>query len=300
VRRIPIFLVAVTLVAAACGSSEPVVAEVNGSDVLQAEVLALRTQPEDAVTVNSGPFRNDLNTIILQSIVSDALAEEYGMVVDEGEAAGRLQEELDASGMTVDEAVAALGEDGATEAMLLHNVHSVMLREAAFEALATDAGVIDSALADFPQILDPEVCVRHILVETETELEAVVRRLEIGEEFADVATAASIDTATPGGDLGCSPATRYVLPFAEAAVNAELDALVYPVETEFGYHVLVVYERQFPAAEEFRSAQRELPQEILQNSWITWFNDLVDEADVSISSRVGTWFPEGPGILPPE
>ena len=27
---------------------------------------------------------------------------------------------------------------------------------------------------------------------------------------------------------------------------------------------------------------------------------LIDAADVSISSRVGTWFPDGPGILPPE
>jgi peptidyl-prolyl cis-trans isomerase C len=109
-----------------------------------------------------------------------------------------------------------------------------------------------------------EVCARHILVadlETAEELAATLRE---GADFAEVAQEASIDTgsAVRGGDLGCLPRGATVAPFDEAAFGAELGELTGPVETQFGYHLLVVDSRtearQRPLDEVRDQLEREL------------------------------------------
>jgi parvulin-like peptidyl-prolyl isomerase len=88
--------------------------------------------------------------------------------------------------------------------------------------------------------------VRHILVATQEEAQSVVNALNAGESFADLAAAVSTDTSNSvnGGELGWAPATQYVAPFAEAVENAEIGAVVGPVQTEFGWHVLQVRGRE--------------------------------------------------------
>jgi parvulin-like peptidyl-prolyl isomerase len=74
----------------------------------------------------------------------------------------------------------------------------------------------------------------------------VVDALQAGESFSDLAAAFSTDTSNNqnGGDLGWAPSTQYVEPFADALEAAEIGAVVGPVETEFGWHVLQVRGRE--------------------------------------------------------
>ncbi len=90
-----------------------------------------------------------------------------------------------------------------------------------------------------------EVCAKHILVPELAAAEAVIERLEAGEDFAEVAAEVSTDTgsAARGGELGCLPQGATVPAFDEAAFGAEIGALTGPVQTQFGYHLLVVDER---------------------------------------------------------
>lgn len=84
-------------------------------------------------------------------------------------------------------------------------------------------------------------CVRHILVETEAEADDILTRLDDGEDFGALAVELSTGPSGPnGGDLGCADSGGYVPPFAEAVDNAEVGEYVGPVETTFGFHVLVV------------------------------------------------------------
>ncbi len=89
-----------------------------------------------------------------------------------------------------------------------------------------------------------DACIRHILVGTVTEAQAVRARLAKGEDWKVVA-AVSTDTgsAETGGELPCGPIDRYVPPFAQAARTLKLNELSQPIQTQFGYHILQVTKR---------------------------------------------------------
>lgn len=90
-----------------------------------------------------------------------------------------------------------------------------------------------------------EACARHILVETEVEAAAVARAVRAGVDFATLASRASIDpgSAASGGDLGCFGRGRMVPEFEAAVFGAEVGMVTDPVQSAFGYHVIVVYQR---------------------------------------------------------
>jgi peptidyl-prolyl cis-trans isomerase C len=91
-----------------------------------------------------------------------------------------------------------------------------------------------------------EACAKHILVATEDEAKAVQADLAAGTSFEDEATAKSVDTgsAEGGGDLGCFPQGAMIPVFEEAAFNAPLNQVTEPIQSEFGYHLILPYERK--------------------------------------------------------
>jgi parvulin-like peptidyl-prolyl isomerase len=92
----------------------------------------------------------------------------------------------------------------------------------------------------------PQVRAAHILLPTQEEAEAArARVVEGGEDFAIVARELSTDEASAanGGELGWFTREEMVAPFAEAAFTLEPGAISEPVESEFGWHVIQVLER---------------------------------------------------------
>lgn len=79
----------------------------------------------------------------------------------------------------------------------------------------------------------------HILVETKAQAEAVKKRLENGEDFAQLAFEVSTDrgTSAEGGDLGYFQANAMVEPFSKAVFALEIDEISMPFESQFGWHV---------------------------------------------------------------
>lgn len=102
---------------------------------------------------------------------------------------------------------------------------------------------------------EQEVKARHILVETEAQAEAALKRVRGGEDFAKVADQVSKDPGSRGGDLGWFTKERMVPEFAEAAFKLQPGQLSAPVKSQFGWHVIKVEERRekpFPKLEEVR------------------------------------------------
>jgi peptidyl-prolyl cis-trans isomerase C len=92
----------------------------------------------------------------------------------------------------------------------------------------------------------PQMRAAHILLATRDEAEAARARVtEGGEDFAAVARELSTDQATAanGGALGWFTREEMVAPFAEAAFALEPGAISEPVETEFGWHIIQVADR---------------------------------------------------------
>ena len=105
---------------------------------------------------------------------------------------------------------------------------------------------VSGALAATVEQSAPQVHAAHILLPTREEAEAARARVaEGGADFAAVARELSTDESTTanGGDLGWFTREEMVAPFAEAAFALEPGAISEPVETEFGWHVIQVTER---------------------------------------------------------
>ncbi|EPX84121.1 Parvulin-like peptidyl-prolyl isomerase [Rubellimicrobium thermophilum DSM 16684] len=98
---------------------------------------------------------------------------------------------------------------------------------------------------------------RHILVATEEEAQAVLDRLEAGEDFAAVAQEVSTDTGSgaQGGDLGWFGPGMMVPEFEQGVAALEPGELSDPVQSQFGWHVIRLEEtrpKPVPTLEEVR------------------------------------------------
>ncbi len=93
--------------------------------------------------------------------------------------------------------------------------------------------------------------VSHVLVATETEATAVESALAAGADFADVARTTSTDTgsAAAGGELGCVDGQSFVEPFGAVAASQPVGVVSDPVQTEFGFHVVLVTDQ--PSSADF-------------------------------------------------
>lgn len=295
-RKLAFLIAVIAVTAAACGDSDPVVAEVNGQEITESEVLDLRERLSDAVP--AADFRNDLSRLILGQVVRSSLAEDFDVTVSAADVDNELEAQLESSGLELEAAIAALQEPGATEAMLRSNIEILLLRDGALSALGAQPEFIEGLFADSPTALT-EVCARHILVETAGEAQDVLDRLAAGSDFAATADELSTDSS-PGGDLGCRSPDAYVPEFAAATSVAPIGEVFGPVETQFGHHVILVTERTAPTLEEVMAdPDSYIPVDFVRNEWTLWLNEKVAGADISVRSNIGTWSPDGQGIEPP-
>lgn len=85
---------------------------------------------------------------------------------------------------------------------------------------------------------------RHILVETEAKCNELKQAIENGQDFAEVAREhSSCPSGRNGGDLGSFGPGQMVPEFDQAVFNSDLNTVIGPVRTQFGYHLLEVTSR---------------------------------------------------------
>ncbi len=90
-----------------------------------------------------------------------------------------------------------------------------------------------------------KVQARHILIGKQELAEELKKRIHAGEDFSALAEEYSeCPSKKRGGDLGWFGKGAMVRPFEVAAFSAEEGAVVGPVKTEFGWHLIYVYEIQ--------------------------------------------------------
>ena len=125
-------------------------------------------------------------------------------------------------------------------------------REGATEAAMKQ--VYDEAAAK--QTAEEELSARHILVPTEDEAKAALKRVRGGEDFAKVADQVSKDPGSKGGDLGWFTRDRMVPEFGDAAYKLSKGQISDPVKSQFGWHIIKLEDKRrkpFPAFEEVKT-----------------------------------------------
>jgi parvulin-like peptidyl-prolyl isomerase len=122
-----------------------------------------------------------------------------------------------------------------------------------------------------------QIHARHILVETKEEAEAVLERLEAGEDFAALAEELSQDPGSgeEGGDLGWFPQGRMVPEFDEVAFSLSPGEISDAVETSFGFHIIMIEER-----DEERELDPAMLEQRIGEAFQVWLLDLEATATI--------------------
>lgn len=276
------------LLAASCGGSGAVMARVGDATITEGDVAAL-------YEARSMPIGDDLRTTLFRLAALEVLVAgmeaEFGLEVDTTEVDTlfeQLQADLTARGITPAE---ALGVANAGIGMVRFNAELAVIRDQVSQRLLSSAEYIDALYQEGIGVTT--VCVQHVLVATEDEALEVLERLEDGEDLGDVAVEVSLDTSERG-DLGCRLASEFVTEFAHASVLADIGAPTGPVPTQFGFHVLVVSEREVLD----RALVEADPLQYLSTvdasfAWDDWVNERLRAAEVQVEPQYGTWTPNG-------
>jgi peptidyl-prolyl cis-trans isomerase C len=89
-----------------------------------------------------------------------------------------------------------------------------------------------------------EVRASHILVKTEQEAKDLYNEISSGKSFAEIAQEKSLcPSGQNGGDLGFFGKGMMVKPFEDAAFSLEVGELSQPIETQFGWHLIQVTDK---------------------------------------------------------
>lgn len=289
--RLLLLAVAGALVfAAGCENpASPDAATINGTgisrDALYDKAAAYASVPEDPFGLGTGTegayssasLANLLSDELIGVIVDDA-AERYGIEADPG-----LIDQFLASDLG---SYRGLPEDELQEFARLQALGQQLVEYTDANEWWTDEEA--ERYAELVAEDEPLACTRHILVETEAEADDILDQLEDGADFAELA-AASIDTASAatGGDLGCNPQGAFVAEFEAAVAEAGAGEVIGPIETEFGFHVILV--DQPYAVPTIQTAGGD-----------GWVRFVLGTADVDVDPRFGTWDAAGFAVVPPE
>ncbi len=106
-----------------------------------------------------------------------------------------------------------------------------------------------------------EMSAAHILLKTEKEAQDVIKQLEKGADFGELADKVSENKGLEGGDLGYFSRELMVPEFSEAAfAMKEGEISKKPVKTKFGYHVIKAGPRRLAEPPKFEDVENELRQ----------------------------------------
>ena len=313
-------LVSLLVVAAACSSvgDEPA-ATVAGTEISQAEVedeleaitsndeylagveqqLQTQARGEGEGTYDAGFVARLLSLRVYFELVEQEL---------EARDAGVTAEDLDAAR---EETIAGVGGEETFERFpasyqerLVRQRAVLAAAEAAFAGGGLEEGeaqaYYDENQADFETR-----CLAHLLVGTAeggagdstpeaaaAEADDLYAQLQAGGDFTQLASSAANDdttSAAEGGSLDCiTRQTQFDPDFLEAAFAAEVGQVTEPVETQFGYHLILVSSAEVPPFEE---VEPQIEQLLAGDGG--QFNEFLRtttcEADVDVASRYGSW-----------
>ena len=141
----------------------------------------------------------------------------------------------------------------------------------------------------------PEVHARHILLKSKEDAMAVIQQLQAGADFATLAQQRSTGpSAANGGDLGFFRKDQMVPPFAEAAFALQPGQITTePVQTQFGWHVIKVFERR-TAEPSFEDSQQQLRQDLAREIVTALVANLHEGAKIERFNLDGSPMPAAP------
>lgn len=260
------------------GEIDPVVAIVNGELVRASEVVLLYESlgPQVTQIAFQTLYAQLLESTIERKLVTQRAVAE-GLLADPDVAAK----------------VAYWTERVLEETLVNRTIENALTDElvrAAYDRMIADATVAE------------EVRASHILLETQAEAYEVIARIEAGELFADLARELSIGpSAAQGGDLDYFRYEDVVPEFSDVAFSLGIgEYTTEPVESAFGWHVILLTDRRAIEPPTFDEMFGELRDEEGQRLVGEFYQNLMTDVDVQRFNFDGTPAgDDGPLLAPP-
>jgi parvulin-like peptidyl-prolyl isomerase len=252
---------------AALVNSQPIGQEEYEKQVAQVEAFfaqeGLDPESEEGRERLAQARRQVLEQMIDQELIRQA-AVEMGVSISEAELEAGIQDIIEQSGGQ-EEFDQSLQGMGTTYDDFRQMLLDQLLSEAVYSAVTASI----SPVAE-------QVHARHILLPTRERAEEVLARLQAGEDFSYLAREYSEDISSreSGGDVGFFP--RGVMPpeVEEVAFSLEVGETSEIVETQFGFHIVQVLERE----------EREIAVEVFENlrqqAFMQWLQDRREAATI--------------------
>jgi peptidyl-prolyl cis-trans isomerase C len=239
--------------------------------------------PGHVATVNGQPIAESvLRVYALASArknLDDLTAEERGKLLDDLIGVELLRQQAEKDGLTNSRTVAAQIE--------LQKLQ-LIARAAATSYLeknpATDDELQKIYDENLPRLAGRQYKARHILVETKDEADSVIAQLRAGKDFVALAQErASGPTGPNGGDLDWFTAESMPAPFADAVRGMQAGTYsTAPVQTEFGFHVILLEDMRQQAAPALDSIRNELVGALERKRIEDYLKTLREAATVSL------------------
>ncbi|MBN1192921.1 MAG: peptidylprolyl isomerase [Coriobacteriia bacterium] len=259
-RGIATLVLVAALVAALAGCNNvDAIARVNGENITREEfdryydqvVSQMGAELDEATALN---YKQQLLDMMIESMLITQEAEELGADLSEEVVDAKITELMGGSTDTAafEEQVAAAGLDMEdVRKSVRDQIAREYLTEKAQEEYSTDA------------LTETYTLLSHILVADEATANDLHAQIVAGGDFATLAATYSTDTASSidGGSLGWSPTSAYVSEFAAAADALEVGDLSDPVQSDFGWHIILKVDQR-DAGEELADAPAELQEMI--------------------------------------
>lgn len=248
------------------GQGVALVARVNGEEITlpEFERALARSQDQSNVADPNTLAIVVLNTLIEQTLIHQAAAQ-IGVTVSDEE----VLREVDAN-----RSLTASAEEW--QNWLAQNMYT----EAEFQETMRSA-LITMRLRDAVTRIDGgdvlQVHARHILLSTEAEANAIIQRLQNGEDFGLLASQYSNDVTTrdQGGDLGWFIREDLLTPeLADVALQMQPGQIAGPITTLLGYHIIQMLETGQ------RQAMPEEQARLVESQFANWLSTQADAATI--------------------
>ncbi len=158
---------------------------------------------------------------------------------------------------------------------------SLLVKKIVTEAV-TDTTIKAAFEENKDKFTAPGVKARHILVKTKKEAEDIITELKNGKDFAKLAEKKSIGPSSKkGGDLGWFKSSDMVQPFSEVAFTlAKGNFNKTPVQTKFGWHVILVEDKNEKMEPKFSLVKQQIEEAMQQKIVIEYLAQLKASAKI--------------------
>ncbi|SHG97768.1 peptidylprolyl isomerase [Cognatishimia maritima] len=242
-------------------SADTVVATVNGSDITLGQMIVLRAglDPQYQSLPDDVLFNGILDQLVQQSLLAGTF---------DGDTPKRVALELENQRL------------GLLAATVLEKVITDQVDEAAIEAAYTER------FADFKGA--PEFNASHILVPSQEEAQAIAEEIRNGADFAETAKEKSTGPSGPnGGELGWFGPGQMVAPFEAAVETLEVGQVSDPVETQFGWHVIILNDTRTQEAPALAAVRQDIAAELQRAAIDAEITRIREAGSVDTSGSVG-------------